>query len=83
MNLFHQQEEAVGSVFWHPKGWTLYRVIEAYMRRRLERAGYREVKTPQLIDRSLWEESGHWEKLPRAHVHGRRRAREGAGDQAR
>jgi len=63
MNLFHQQEEAVGSVFWHPKGWTLYRVIEAYMRRRLERAGYREVKTPQLIDRSLWEESGHWEKF--------------------
>ena len=63
MDLFHQQEEAVGSVFWHPKGWTLYRTVEAYMRRRLEAAGYVEVKTPQLIDRSLWEASGHWEKF--------------------
>jgi threonyl-tRNA synthetase len=63
LGLFHQQEEAVGSVFWHPKGWTLYRIIESYLRRRLERAGYAEVRTPQLIDRSLWEASGHWEKF--------------------
>ena len=63
MGLFHQQEEAVGSVFWHPKGWTLYRVVERYMRARLEAAGYVEVKTPQLIDRALWEASGHWEKF--------------------
>ena len=63
MDLFHQQEEAVGSVFWHPKGWTLYRSVEAYMRRRLEGADYVEVKTPQLIDRALWEASGHWEKF--------------------
>lgn len=63
MDLFHLQEEAVGSVFWHPKGWTLYRTVEDYMRRRLEAGGYVEVKTPQLIDRSLWEASGHWEKF--------------------
>jgi threonyl-tRNA synthetase len=63
MDLFHIQEEAVGSVFWHPKGWKLYRTVEAYMRRRLEAAGYEEVKTPQLVERSLWEKSGHWEKF--------------------
>ncbi|MDX1423952.1 MAG: threonine--tRNA ligase [Kiloniellales bacterium] len=63
LDLFHQQEEAAGSVFWHPRGWTLYRTVEAYMRRRLEAAGYIEVKTPQLVDRSLWEASGHWEKF--------------------
>jgi threonyl-tRNA synthetase len=63
LDLFHQQEEAVGSVFWHPKGWTLYRTIESYLRRRLEAAGNVEVKTPQLIDRALWEASGHWEKF--------------------
>jgi len=63
MNLFHIQEEAVGSVFWHPKGWQLYRTIEAYVRRRLEKEGYVEVKTPQLVDRALWEASGHWEKF--------------------
>ena len=63
MGLFHQQEEAAGSVFWHPKGWTLYRAVESYMRARLEAAGYVEVKTPQLIDRALWEASGHWEKF--------------------
>jgi threonyl-tRNA synthetase len=63
MDLFHQQEEAVGMVFWHPKGWTLFRVLENYIRGRLEKAGYVEVKTPQLIDRSLWEASGHWEKF--------------------
>jgi len=63
MDLFHLQEEAVGSVFWHPKGWKLYRTVESYMRRRLEAAEYQEVKTPQLVDRSLWERSGHWEKF--------------------
>jgi threonyl-tRNA synthetase len=63
MDLFHLQEEAAGSVFWHPKGWTLYRTVERYLRGRLEAAGYVEVKTPQLIDRSLWEASGHWEKF--------------------
>jgi threonyl-tRNA synthetase len=63
LDLFHVQEEAVGSVFWHPKGWTLYRVIETYIRNRLDAAGYREIKTPQLIDRALWEASGHWEKF--------------------
>ena len=63
LDLFHQQEEAVGAVFWHPKGWTLYRTIEDYIRRRLAGAGYVEVRTPQLVDRSLWEASGHWEKF--------------------
>jgi threonyl-tRNA synthetase len=63
MGLFHFQDEALGSVFWHPKGWTLYRICEQYMRRRLEKAGYVEVKTPQLVDRLLWEKSGHWEKF--------------------
>jgi threonyl-tRNA synthetase len=61
MDLFHIQEEAVGQVFWHPKGWALYRTIENYIRRKIEVGGYREVKTPQLIERKLWEESGHWE----------------------
>ena len=63
MHLFHIQEEAVGSVFWHPKGWKLYRTVERYMRRRLDAAGYQEVRTPQLVDRKLWVESGHWEKF--------------------
>ena len=63
LNFFHLQEEAVGSVFWHPKGWTMYREIEAYVRRRLESDGYDEVKTPQLVDRALWEASGHWDKF--------------------
>jgi len=57
------QEEAVGSVFWHPKGWKLFRIIEDYMRRRLDAAGYQEVKGPQLLDRSLWEATGHWENF--------------------
>ncbi len=61
MALFHFQEEAAGSVFWHPKGWKLYRTAEAYMRRRLDLAGYREVKSPQLLDRVFWERSGHWD----------------------
>ena len=63
LDLFHMQEEATGSVFWHQRGWVLYRQIEQYMRRRLDAAGYGEVKTPQLIDRSLWEASGHWDKF--------------------
>jgi len=63
MTLFHQQEEAMGSVFWHPNGWTLYRAIQDYMRRRLDTAGYVEVNTPQLVDRALWEKSGHWDKF--------------------
>ncbi|SBW11225.1 threonyl-tRNA synthetase [uncultured Alphaproteobacteria bacterium] len=63
MDLFHQQEEAVGSVFWHPKGWTFYRTVESYIRRRLEADGYVEVKTPQLVDFSLWEASGHADKF--------------------
>ncbi len=63
MSLFHLQEEAAGSVFWHDKGWTLYRIIKSYIRARLDHAGYMEVNTPQLVDRTLWEESGHWEKF--------------------
>jgi threonyl-tRNA synthetase len=63
LDLFHMGEEAVGSVFWHPKGWTLFRIIESYMRSRLDAAGYQEVKAPQLLDRSLWEASGHWENF--------------------
>jgi len=63
LDLFHIQEEAPGSVFWHPKGWTIYRTLEAFVRRRLEKSGYVEVKTPQIVDRSLWEASGHWEKF--------------------
>ncbi len=61
MGLFHIQEEATGSVFWHPKGWKLYRTAEDYMRRRLDAAGYLEVRTPQLLDRVFWEKSGHWD----------------------
>lgn len=61
-DLFHIQEEGRGMVFWHPKGWILWRTIEAYMRRRLDDAGYVEVKTPQVLDRSFWEKSGHWDK---------------------
>jgi len=60
MNLFHLQEEAVGQVFWHPDGHTLYRTLEAYIRRRVGEAGYQEIKTPLLFDRKLWEQSGHW-----------------------
>ncbi|MBW4092264.1 MAG: threonine--tRNA ligase [Proteobacteria bacterium] len=63
MDLYHIQEEAVGSIFWHPNGWRLYCTAEAYMRRRLDAAGYQEVRTPQLVDRALWEASGHWEKF--------------------
>jgi threonyl-tRNA synthetase len=61
MKLFHMQEEAPGMVFWHPEGWTLYRTLEDYMRRRQRAAGYKEIRTPQVVDRKLWEASGHWE----------------------
>ncbi|MGH7121976.1 MAG: threonine--tRNA ligase [Acetobacteraceae bacterium] len=77
MDLFHFQDEAVGSVFWHPLGWRLYRTLESYLRRRLDADGYQEVRTPQLVDRSLWEKSGHWEKFGAhmftAHVEDERR----------
>ena len=63
LDFFHFQEEATGSVFWHQKGWVIYLEIEAYMRRKLNISQYSEVKTPQVIDRSLWEKSGHWEKF--------------------
>ena len=62
-NLFHLQEEAPGMVFWHPKGWSVYTAIEAYMRQLQRLNGYEEIKTPQVVDRSLWERSGHWEKF--------------------
>jgi threonyl-tRNA synthetase len=62
MDLFHMQEEGRGMVFWHEKGWTLWRTVEAYMRRRLAEAGYIEVKTPQVLDMSFWQASGHWDK---------------------
>jgi threonyl-tRNA synthetase len=62
MDLFHLQSEAQGSVFWHPKGYVIWRALEAYMRRRLDAAGYEEVKTPQLMDARQWEQSGHWGK---------------------
>ncbi len=61
MNLFHQQEEAAGMVFWHPKGWTLFRTLENFIRGRLDQNGYVEVKTPQLVDSSLFKASGHWD----------------------
>jgi threonyl-tRNA synthetase len=61
MDLFHFQDDAPGTVFWHPKGWTLFQTLIAYMRRRQEAAGFLEVNTPQVLDRSLWETSGHWQ----------------------
>jgi len=61
MELFHLQEEAPGMVFWHPNGWSIYRTLEDYMRRRQRAAGYKEIRTPQVVDRVLWEKSGHWE----------------------
>ena len=63
LDLFHFQEHAAGSVFWHKKGWKIYRKIMNYMRKKLEKNGYYEVNTPQLVDKSLWEKSGHWEKF--------------------
>ena len=63
LGLFHLQEEAQGMVFWHPRGWNIYQVIEKYIRRKLTKHGYVEVKTPSLVDKKLWEKSGHWEKF--------------------
>ena len=62
MSLFHMQEEAPGMVFWHPNGWMIYRKLQEYMQRKLDKSGYLEVKTPQVVDRKLWEASGHWDK---------------------
>lgn len=66
MDLFHLQEEAQGAVFWHPKGWTVYRGLQSYIRKRLEAANYVEVNTPMLVDSMLWQKSGHWEKFRHA-----------------
>lgn len=63
LDLFHIQEEAPGMVFWHPAGWTIYQTLEQYLREKLQTFGYQEIRTPQLLDRSLWEKSGHWEKF--------------------
>ncbi|MBS4050294.1 MAG: TGS domain-containing protein, partial [Methylomonas sp.] len=63
LDLFHTQEEAPGMVFWHDKGWTIYQQVEQYVREKLRVNGYGEVKTPQIVDRSLWEKSGHWDKF--------------------
>ena len=62
LNLFHFQEEAPGMVFWHPKGWTIFREMEDYIRGKQIESGYEEIRTPQVVDRKLWEESGHWDK---------------------
>ena len=62
MDLFHMQEEAPGQVFWHPNGWTIYTTLQDYMRRKQRAGGYREINTPQVVDRKLWEASGHWDK---------------------
>ena len=61
-DLFHFQEEAPGMVFWHPKGWTIFRILEDYIREKLKISGYEEIKTPEVVDRKLWEKSGHWDK---------------------
>ena len=63
LDLFHTQEEAPGMVFWHPRGWTLYQIVEQYMRGVFRDNGYQEIRTPQVVDRSLWEKSGHWDKF--------------------
>ncbi len=63
LSLFHTQEESPGMIFWHPKGWTIYKTLETYLTNILNQNGYQEVKTPQVVDRSLWENSGHWEKF--------------------
>ncbi len=63
LDLFHMQEEAPGMVFWHPNGWALYQQVEQYMRRKQNDHHYNEIKTPQIVDRSLWEKSGHWDKF--------------------
>jgi len=61
-DLFHFQEEAPGMVFWHPKGWTIFRILEDFIREKLRISGYEEIKTPEVVDRKLWEKSGHWDK---------------------
>tara|TARA_Y100001968_G_scaffold75115_1_gene66509 strand:- start:11309 stop:13228 length:1920 start_codon:yes stop_codon:yes gene_type:complete len=63
LSLFHTQEESPGMIFWHPKGWTIYQVLEQYIRAKISKNDYQEIKTPQAVDRSLWEKSGHWEKF--------------------
>ena len=62
LDLFHFQDEAPGMVFWHPKGWSIYRVLEDYIRAKQQEAGYKEINTPEVVDRKLWEKSGHWDK---------------------
>ena len=62
MNLFHFQEEAPGMVFWHPNGWTIYRLLQEFIRNKLQKYDYKEINTPQVVDRKLWEASGHWDK---------------------
>ena len=62
MDLFHFQDEAPGMVFWHQNGWSIYTSLQNFMRRKLDLSGYQEINTPQVVDRKLWEASGHWEK---------------------
>ncbi len=69
LDLFHLREEAPGMVFWHPKGWTIWQQVEQYMRRAYQQNGYQEVKCPMILDRSLWEKSGHWQNYKEQHVH--------------
>ncbi len=61
LDLFHMQEEAPGLVFWHPKGWSIWQVVEQHMRRVYRESGYQEVRCPQILDKSLWEKTGHWQ----------------------
>lgn len=63
LDLYHIQKEAPGMIFWHPKGWTIYQLVEQYIRARLAKTGYHEIRTPQLLARQLWEKSGHWDKF--------------------
>ena len=63
LSLFHIQEDAPGMIFWHPKGWTIYQILEQYIRNEIREYGYKEIRTPQAVDRTLWEKSGHWEKF--------------------
>lgn len=69
MDLFHFREESPGSVFWHEKGWALFQKLINYMRARQDAAGYKEVNTPEVLDRLLWEKSGHWEKYGKICIH--------------
>ena len=63
LSLFHAQEESPGMIFWHPKGWSIYQTLEQYIRQTISKYGYKEINTPQIVDRSLWEKSGHWDKF--------------------